>query len=95
MTVLSLPILWAFGTYPQKAIPHEVVGGLSNGIGSAFDIFPERYLLEKIRSWRHIYMIVERRAGADKTTTVVAIADMALEVLQTLGNTPLHLTNTA
>lgn len=60
----------------------EVVDML-NTIFSAFDIFSERYKLEKIKTIGDAYMIVGG-VPCPHETHAAAVADMALEMLQTL-----------
>ncbi len=81
VTVLFADIV-GFTELATKQSPHEVVDIL-NTVFSAFDIFSERYLLEKIKTIGDAYMIV---GGVPEPIDdhIGAIADMALEMLQTL-----------
>ncbi len=81
VTVMFADIV-GFTELATRQSPHEVVEIL-NTVFSAFDIFSERYRLEKIKTIGDAYMIVggvpepiDDHAGA--------IADMAIEMLQTL-----------
>jgi ligand-binding sensor domain-containing protein/class 3 adenylate cyclase len=82
----SVSVLFAdivgFTELATKQPPHEVVDIL-NTVFSAFDIFSERYQLEKIKTIGDAYMIV---GGVPEPIDdhIGAIADMAIEMLQTL-----------
>ena len=81
VTVMFADIV-GFTQLATKHTPHEVVEIL-NTVFSAFDIFSERYRLEKIKTIGDAYMIV---GGVPEPIDdhTAAIADMALEMLQTL-----------
>lgn len=82
----SVSVLFAdivgFTELATKQSPHVVVDIL-NTVFSAFDIFSERYQLEKIKTIGDAYMIV---GGVPEPIDdhIGSIADMALEMLQTL-----------
>jgi class 3 adenylate cyclase len=82
VTVLFADIV-GFTELAAKRSPGEVVEIL-NSVFSAFDIFSERYGLEKIKTIGDAYMIV---GGAPEPINdhQGAIADMALEMLETLN----------
>ncbi|MCU0424498.1 MAG: hypothetical protein MUF71_02610 [Candidatus Kapabacteria bacterium] len=81
VTVMFADIV-GFTELAAKQSPHEVVDVL-NTVFSAFDIFSERYGLEKIKTIGDAYMIVGG-VPEPKEDHASAIAGMAIEMLQTL-----------